>query len=659
MRNFRQLIWTTQYVIVETLTMVADLRINRTYLKSKRSFIILCALCASLSVQAQEWVNVHSTYAGVPWTFPFHAQEGTSFIFSSDGESLKVHLIREDSTEMTVPYSLSVIDSISFSHALTDKEKGHNKYRLFTLAIHTEDGAAIEDKDTWVNCHFSLNGKGEYSNYAGTGRIRGRGNSSWLYYDKKPYKFKLDAKSKLLGMDKAKNWNLLSNYRDVTDMMNVYAFETAHWMGMPHTNHSRFVEVFLNGEYVGVYQLTEKVEIGKGRVDIDPKEGWLMSFDLDDGPSLSPGASDNFWSEVYSLPVCVKEPEEIEQQRLDSIKADFAQLERAVQEHDYAKVDSLMDIGTFISVLQLHEYLYNVEIDAPRSLYMFKDKGGKYIFGPVWDWDAAYCFDWKNWTVNHSYFGSYRNLIYGTDPCRGTGASYSINRFFLDMFGSKAFVERYQQAWANLSDSIFARNWEEVERYVHEMRKGAYQRDTDRWPLVKPDSWGVHYDVEEELQKMSTWLRKRKDYLDGVIASYPAEEKVVVGQPTVEYADGKVVVRLKVEYATGYVQSYRINLDPEKIEALLGGVPLALNPLNADGSVGRNTAAGQYGAWFDNRGDTNAWPSGHVYIEGNELYTWAFGCHPGNCSAGERHTVRMQYKRGSESVTVEVAFTIV
>ena len=232
--------------------MVADLRINRTYLKSKLSFIILCALCASLSVQAQEWVNVHSTYAGVPWTFPFHAQEGTSFIFSSDGESLKVHLIREDSTEMTVPYSLSFIDSISFSHALTDKEKGHNKYRLFTLAIHTEDGAAIEDKDTWVNCHFSLNGKGEYSNYAGTGRIRGRGNSSWLYYDKKPYKFKLDAKSKLLGMDKAKNWNLLSNYRDVTDMMNVYAFETAHWMGMPHTNHSRFVEVFLNGEYVGV-----------------------------------------------------------------------------------------------------------------------------------------------------------------------------------------------------------------------------------------------------------------------------------------------------------------------------------------------------------------------------------------------------------------------
>lgn len=627
-------------------------------MKRKSRFITLCALCASLTAQAQEWVNVHSTYAGETWTYPLQAQDGTTFSFSAHGEHLKAHLLRTDSTEMIVPYSSAAVDSISFSYALTDEEKGHNKYKLFTLAIHTEDGAAIEDKDTWVNCHFSLDGKGEYSNYAGTGRIRGRGNSSWLYYDKKPYKFKLDAKSKLLGMDKAKNWNLLSNYRDVTDMMNAYAFETARWMGMPHTNHSRFVEVFLNGEYVGVYQLTEKVEIGKGRINIDPTEGWLMSFDLDDGPSLSPDASDNFWSEVYSLPMCVKEPEGIDQQRMDSIKADFAQLERAVQNHDYVKVDSLMDIASFISILQLHEYLYNVEIDAPRSLYMFKDKGGKYTFGPVWDWDAAYCFDWNNWTVNHSYFDSYRNLIYGTDPVKGTGASYSVNRFFLDMFGSQDFVEQYKQAWANLSDSIYARNWEEVEHYVDEMRKGAYQRDTYRWPLVKPDSWGVHYDVEEELQKMSTWLKKRKDYLDGVIASYPDEEKVVVDEPTVEYADDKIVVKVKAEFAFGYGQSYRIHLDAEKIEALLGGVPLSLQPLNADGSVGSNTAAGQYGAWFDSRGDTNAWASGHVYIESDELYTWTFGCHPDNCSAGEQHTVKMRYKRGLRSVTVEVAFTI-
>lgn len=627
-------------------------------MNKKSAILIIVMTCACIVAQAQEWINVHRTYNGESWTFPLNAEDGTEFTFSTDGSHLDAHILRENGTEIIVPYNTSAIDSISFAYALTDEEKGHNKYRLFTLAINTENGMEIADKETWINCHFSLDGKGEYSNYAGTGRIRGRGNSSWLYYDKKPYKFKLDTKSKLLGLDKAKNWNLLSNYRDVTDMMNVFAFETAGWMGMPYTNHNRFVEVFLNGEYVGVYQLTEKIEIGKGRVDIDPVEGVLMSFDLDDGPSLSPDATDNFRSEVYSLPMCVKEPENLSPEQMNSIKADFAVLEKAVQEHDYKQVDSLMDIKSFISILQLHEYLYNVEIDAPRSLYMFKDKDGKYTFGPVWDWDAAYCFDWNNWTVNHSYFGSYKNLIYGTDPVRGTGASYSINRFFLDMFGAKEFVEQYKHAWQQVSDSIYIRNWEETEKYVNEMRKGAYKRDTDRWQLINPNTWNQHYDIETELAKMSEWLRKRKDYLDNVIASYPTDEKPVAGPPTSDYGENTIKVKVKTEYALGYGQSYRIALDASKIEAMLGGTPTSLQPLNADGSTGSNTAAGLYGAWFDALGNTNSWSLGHVYIESNELYSWAYGCHPDNCSTGDKHTVKMQYQKGTQHVTVEVEFDV-
>lgn len=620
---------------------------------------MLAVVCACFTVQAQEWINIHSAYGGEVWTFPLKAEGGTSFGFSDNGNRLEAYVLRADGTEMTLPYNTAVLDSISFGFSLADEDKGHNKYRLFTLAIHTEEGADIADRETWVNCHFSLDGKGEYSNFSGTGRIRGRGNSSWLYYDKKPYKFKLDAKSKLLGLDKAKNWNLLSNYRDVTDMMNAYAFETARWMGMPFTNHSRFVEVFLNGDYIGVYQLTEKIEIGKGRVDIDPEEGVLMSLDLDDGPSLSPDATDNFWSEVYALPMCVKEPEDLSVERMDAIKADFAVLERAVQERDYQMVDSLMDIRSFISILQLHEFLYNVEIDAPRSLYMFKDKGGKYTFGPVWDWDAAYCFDWTDWTVNHSYFGSYKNLIYGTDPVMGTGASYAVNRFFCDMFGSKLFVEEYKRAWMQVSDSIYERNWGEVEKYADEMRKGAYQRDTDRWPLVYPARKNTYYDVEAELSNMSAWLQKRKDYLDKVIAAYPSEETAVVGAPVVEYGEGEVKVNVKAEYVSGYEQSYRIALDASKIEAMLGGTPASLQPLNADGTVGSNTAAGRYGAWFDAQGNTNPWSSGHVYIESDELYSWKYGCHPDNCFSGEKHTVRMQYRRGDWSVTVVVEFDMI
>ena len=522
------------------------------------------------------------------------------------------------------------------------------------------------EKTKWIDCHFSLDGKGEYSDYSGTGRIRGRGNSSWKYYKKKPYKFKLDTKSKLLGLDKAKNWNLLSNYRDVTDMMNVFAFETARWMGMPHTNHSRFVEVFLNGDYVGVYQLTEKIEMGKNRVDIDEVEGVLLSIDLDDGPSLSPEATDNFWSEVYSFSMEVKDPEVFSLALMDSIRDDFAVLENAIKARDYALVDSLMDIPSFIGILQLHEFLYNVEIDAPRSLYLYKDKGGKYTFGPVWDWDAAYDFDWSNWTENHTYFSDYRELIYGKDPVKATGAAYHINKFFRDMFGDPTFVAQYKKAWADRSDSIYVHGWEEVEKYIAEMNKGAYSRDVKRWPLTMTTGgwWGETYTTtfvpSEEIDKMSTWLKRRKNYLDQIIADYPetAEDVVDIPAPVVTVEDGVIHVAATMEFAGGYSQTHRIEIDEEVVTNLLGGEPRSLSPLDADGTVGTNTAAGRYGAWFDDWGDTNQWGWSHVYIESDELYSWKYGCHPNNCQKGDVHTVTMQYKRNTKTVNVVVTFTI-
>lgn len=630
-------------------------------MKTKLLLTVL-ALAISGAMKAQDWVDVHRNYGGESWTIPLRIEQFSQFDFSDDETFMRGYTQTKDGAELMVPFSVEYLESLTFSSDLTDEEKGHNKYRVFTMNITTENGVGIQDKETWINCHISIDGKGEYSNFSGTGRIKGRGNSSWLYYKKKPYKFKLDSKSKLLGLEKAKDWNLLSNYRDVTDMMNVFAFETARWLGMPFTNHTRFVEVFLDGDYVGVYQLTEKVELGPNRVAIDEDEGVLLSFDADDGPDLSPDATDNFWSEVYGLPMCVKEPEDLPQEQMDAIKADFAVLERAVKARNYELVSELMDIPSFIGILQLHEFLYNVEIDAPRSLYVYKDKGGKYTFGPVWDWDAAYDFDWSNWTENHTYFTNCRELIYGTDPVKATGANYQINKFFRDMFGDATFVAQYKQAWQNVSPEIYSRNWEEIQKYIAEMEKGAYARDVARWPLKYPNKPTNNYVVKNEIQKMSTWLKNRKDYLDGVIAGYPAgtEPAVVIAEPVVKVENGAVYVTAVMEFASGYTQDYRIAIDKNEIEALLGGAPTALVPLDADGYEGWNTAAGTYGAWFDANGDTASyqWGNVHVYIESNELYSWSYGCHPDNCKSGDVHTVTMQYQRGSKTVDVIVTFTI-
>lgn len=633
--------------------------------------LILSLSLSALSVQAQEWMNVHQTYNGAEMVFPLEMSKYRDYDFSSDKKTLRAFSVKDDGKEMIVPFAVENIDSIDFSYDLADEQKGHNKYRPFTMSITTEDYVNIVEKEVWQNCHITIDGKGEYSNYSGTGRIRGRGNSSWEWYDKKPYKFKLDEKSKLLGLSKAKNWNLLANYRDVTDMMNVFAFEAARYMGMPNTNHTRFVEVFLNGEYIGVYQLTEKIEVAKNRVEIDEENGVMLSFDLDDGPSLSPEATDNFWSSVYSLPMCVKYPEDPDAETLESVKQDFAKLEKAVQSRDYALVEKLMDIPSYIGMLQMHEYLFNVEIGAPRSMYMYKDKDGKYTFGPVWDWDAAFDFDWSDMYTGHTFFTDYRELVLGTDPVNATGAYQKVNRFWRDMFGNAEFVKQYKDTWTAISDSVYLAPWKETQKYADAMTKeGAYTRDTDKWPLVKSDSgwnwggWGGNgnsskFEPAAEMEKMKIWLRNRKTYMDDVIAAYPSgnNEKVNVEEPEVTVVDGEVYVSAPIIFANGYSQSSRIVLDENIITELIGSTPTNLSPMNADGTTGNNTAAGVYGAWFNDRG-TCSWNSGHVYIESNELYSWAYGCHPNNCHAGDKHTVTMQYKYGKKKVNVVVTFTV-
>lgn len=473
--------------------------------------LLSALLVISLPSSAQMWMQKHSTQRGTTWVKP-HRVDSIE-VDLTDGRLVARHTTKDGAT-IDVFDDIAGIDSITFAPALSDEEKGHNKHRCFTMHITTEGNQEISEKEVWIPCHISIDGKGEFSNFEGTGRIRGRGNSTWEWYDKKPYKFKLDQKSKLLGMEKAKDWNLMANYRDITDMMNVVAFETARYMGMPNTNHSRFLEVFLNNEYIGLYHLTEKIEVDDNRVNIDREEGILFSFDQDDGPQLSPNQTDNCWSSVYHLPICVKYPDDATKAQTQAVRDSFALLEQAVKDLNYKRVEQLMDVKSFISMLQLHEYLYNVEIDAPRSMYIYRDKGGKFTFGPVWDWDAGFDFDWSNMYSGHKFFTDYTELIYGTDPYHGYNANYQVNQFFTRLFKHKKFVRQYKQQWNEVKDSLFLKPWNEVQPWVDELKKGAYDREMERWPIR-------NYNVNQEITKMRTWLLRRLSYLNNIIANYP------------------------------------------------------------------------------------------------------------------------------------------
>lgn len=394
------------------------------------------------------------------------------------------------------------------------------KYRVAKMTITTDGGQAVDSKDPkdYRACTIKIETDTTAWNYEGRGRIRGRGNSTWLWYPKKPYRIKLDEKAEILGLKEEKDWVLLANYRDPTHLMNTFVFEMGNALDMPYTNHTRYVEVTLNGDYIGLYQLTEQVEQGKSRVNINSKKGWLLSLDVDDGPAEAPDAGDNFWSQLYRMPVCVKSPEiedySTPETLIDDARKALGTIENIIQSHDYEALKHVMDIQSMIDYLLIQEYIYNVEVAAPRSIYIHKDKDDAlWTFGPLWDFDAGYDFDWGHMKTGHTFFTDYRETVLGTDPAQHVSNYNYVPSFFTDMWKSKEFVSEVKARWKQVRPRIIPEFWAETKKYANAAAE-AMERDAKRWPIDKK--------YTTEINRMEKWLNSRAVFMDNLVSNYPS-----------------------------------------------------------------------------------------------------------------------------------------
>ncbi|MCF0230282.1 MAG: CotH kinase family protein, partial [Parasporobacterium sp.] len=109
--------------------------------------------------------------------------------------------------------------------------------------------------------------------------VKGRGNTTWVDSDKKPYQLSFDKKASVLGMEPAKKWILLASAFDDSLMRNQIAFETAAKLGMYGTTEYRFANLWADGEYRGLYLIGEKIEIGKNRLNLTHPQGCVFEMD--------------------------------------------------------------------------------------------------------------------------------------------------------------------------------------------------------------------------------------------------------------------------------------------------------------------------------------------------------------------------------------------
>lgn len=223
--------------------------------------------------------------------------------------------------------------------------------------------------------------------------IKGRGNATWTQYDKKPYTITLDREADLLGMGKAAKWILLANAADHSHIRNKLVYDFAAEIGLPYSPESQWVDLYLNGEYVGLYLLCEKIEVHPNRVDIASERSFLVSMEL----SSRLEAQGLPYIETDSAQTLrVHYPEIQSDDLLVAIEAQWQHLENAlISDQGIDPVSGkhfqdLADIESWIYSYLIDEIFGNLDgFLASRFFYFDAADNPKIYAGPVWDYDKS------------------------------------------------------------------------------------------------------------------------------------------------------------------------------------------------------------------------------------------------------------------------------
>ena len=274
------------------------------------------------------------------------------------------------------------------------------KSNLPTVYIETENHKPITSKETYIKATLRYVDADGEKYYDALG-IRGRGNSTWGLA-KKPYRIKFDKKQEFLGPDraKAKSWTMLANYADKSLMRNALAAHLGKFAGQPFTAAAQFVDLVLNGNYVGNYQISDQVEVRKKRVDIVEQEdpmtddsnitgGYLLEIDgfADSEPCK--------FTTTRRVKITVKSPDDeiIDPRQVNYIKNYIQSFENALFSADFTNPETgyrqYVDESTLISWYVASEMTANP--DAFWSTYIYKNQDDPKIYwGPLWDYDIAF-----------------------------------------------------------------------------------------------------------------------------------------------------------------------------------------------------------------------------------------------------------------------------
>lgn len=378
--------------------------------------------------------------------------------------------------------------------------------------------------------------------------IKGRGNTSYTEFEKKPYQIKLADAAPFLGMDSAKKWIFVSNAADPTLLRNALSRDLANHLGLAQSEEGVFVDLYLNDEYMGNYYVVEKIEIRDNRLGITdleqltkiannetdlglyetawtdttkakqiPEEpdnitgGYLIERDFDDRFLKEVENNESFFITNARESFILRSPEYASENQIAYINEYVQNVENAILSSDGTDSSTgkhyteLIDLNSFVRKYLLEEVTANYD-GGVASSYFYKDIdtiSDKLYAGPVWDYDVT-------WGNAPAYLG---HISSSPERLTRLAAHSDSSSWFSSLYTKPEFYNALTTCYQNEISDYLLTLAEDVLPQLTEMTAASAAMDRTRWE----EQYVLNEDTasrEEEIAFLSDYILKRKAFLD-------------------------------------------------------------------------------------------------------------------------------------------------
>ena len=331
--------------------------------------------------------------------------------------------------------------------------------------------------------------------------IKGRGNSTWLQI-KKPYQIKFESKEDIFNLGANKKWILLANSLDPSYLRNDTAFYLENIFNEKYALSGKFLELYIDNQYRGLYYLSEKIEPDKHRVDLQEVSGVIVELDnTHTEPEKCLYTTNDNCMIIHD--VINKDSYD---KAVDDFMTNFNQLEKTVKKKDYKKITETIDIESFAKYFLLSEFTANPDAYS-SSFFFYKDgENDKIHAGPGWDFDFSLGNTHWAWVPEEIeqeiFFSPFTETV---SKVYAMTSSKEISPLLYDLMEIPEFETRVKEIY---QETLSGRG-EELLDYIRSQAnyiRNAALRDQERWKLKS--------NFDEEVDYLIDWVAKRYDHFE-------------------------------------------------------------------------------------------------------------------------------------------------